>query len=78
MCRLQPEDLDPVRFARLSIANLYDERFSAYTLTIPTTGVTYTARQVSAIWMAMDFLYSCVFILLIGCVGAWACVCLPC
>jgi hypothetical protein len=50
-----------VRFARLSIANVYDARFENYTLTIPTTRVTYSARQIAGIWTAMDFLYTCLF-----------------
>jgi len=65
--RLEAEEMDPMRFARLSIANIGDHggSWENYTVTVPTSHITYSARQVSGIVTACDFVYVVLFFVLV-------------
>jgi preprotein translocase subunit SecG len=64
--RLTTEELDPLRLSRLSIANVGDRfNFANYTVIVPVTKQHFSARAVSNIIMATDFIYVVLFIVMI-------------
>jgi hypothetical protein len=65
--RLLAEEMDPVRLSKVSIGNVGSRTgsFSNYTLTLPVTGTTFSARAISNIFAGVDIAYSLLFVALI-------------
>jgi hypothetical protein len=65
--RLLAEEMDPVRLSKVSIGNVGSRTgsFSNYTLTLPITGTSFSARAISNIFAGVDIAYSLLFIALI-------------